>query len=445
LARAFCGCHIPKILRPMLKLLSLNKEGCGLQVRVWGSLVLLVLLSSIQVCAAPLPPNVLSKQPIEDVAALRGFYESLARTQATRGEAVALTRILHYGDSHVAADTLTGALRQHFQRDFGNAGSGFLYAARPWDWYVRASVTQAATAGWRVDGLKLAALSFDNQLGIAGLSFTTARVGERMQISAPGERFEFALLQQPGAGAIEVWLDGQLYHPALSLAAPEAATLFVPVEAERAGTHALELRTVSAGPVRVFGLIAECAQSGVIYDAFGINGARATRPLLWDWQLLDEQLADRAPALIVIAYGSNEAGDADLNLPAYRQSFAELLQRFGHAAPDASLLVIAPPDRTQWMNGRWQSLSHLSGVIEAQRQAARANGAAFWDLHRAMGGAGSINRWVTAQRPPLAQADRVHLTAAGYRLVADALYKELLDGYVEHQKQQNRRMPGDKN
>lgn len=429
----------------MLKLLSLNKEGRGLRPRVWASLVLLVLLSRIQVCATPLPATALLKQPIEDGTALRGFYGSLARTQTTGEEVVALTRILHYGDSHVAADTLTGALRQHFQRDFGNAGSGFLYAARPWDWYIRAGVAQTASAGWRVDGLKLAALSLDNQLGMAGLSFTAMRAGERLQINAPGERFEFALLQQPGAGAIEVWLDGQLYHPALSLAVPEAATLFVSVEAERAGTHALELRTVTAGPVRVFGLIAERVQSGVIYDAFGINGARATRPLSWDWQLLDEQLVARTPALIVIAYGSNEAGDAELNLAAYRQSFAELLQRFGHAAPEAALLVIAPPDRAQWTNGRWQSLSQLPGVIEAQRQAAHASGAAFWDLHRAMGGAGSINRWVTAQRPALAQADRVHLTVAGYRLVADALYKELLDGYVEYQKQQNRRTPGDKN
>lgn len=411
----------------MMKLLKLNRERLKPRLRVAASLVLLVSLSGIQVCAAPSPQSLLLKQPIENVAALDGLYQSLARTQAASTDEAALTRILHYGDSHVAADGLTGALRNHFQREFGNAGSGFLYAARPWDWYVRTGVTQAASAGWRVDGLKLAALPFDNQLGIAGLSFTATRAGERLQISAPGERFEFALLQQPGAGAVEIWLDGQLYRhtpelAALSLNAPEAATLFVPVEAEHAGTHTLELRIVTASPVRVFGLIAERAQSGVIYDAFGINGARATRPLLWDWQLLDEQLAQRAPALIVIAYGSNEAGDADLNLAVYRRDFAELLQRFQHAAPEASLLVIAPPDRAQFINGRWQPLRELPVVIEAQRQAARANGAAFWDLQRAMGGAGSINRWV-GQR--LAQTDHVHLTAAGYRLVADALYEAL--------------------
>lgn len=426
----------------MLTLLSLNKERCEWPTRAWASLLLLALLNSIQVCASPLPAKALLKQPIEAGTALQRFYQALAQTQAATEDVAAITRILHYGDSHVAADVLTGALRQHFQRDFGNAGSGFLYAARPWDWYVRAGVTQTASAGWRVDGLQLAALTSDNQVGLAGLSCTATRAGERLQIRAPGERFEFAVLLQPGAGALEIWLDSQLYHPALTLEAPERATLLVPVEAERAGTHLLELRTVAAGPVRVFGLITEQAQSGVIYDAFGINGARATQPLLWDWQLLDEQLSAHTPALIVIAYGSNEAGDADLNLVTYRRNFTKLLQRFGQAAPDASLLVIAPPDRARWTNGRWQSLPQLAGVIEAQRQAARASGAAFWDLQRAMGGDGSINRWVMGQRPPLAQADRVHLTAAGYRLVANALYEELLEGYAEYLKQQNRRTPG---
>ena len=41
---------------------------------------------------------------------------------------------------------------------------------------------------------------------------------------------------------------------------------------------------------------------GVTYDTFGINGARATRPLQWDWTLLAEQYALNPPALIVIGY-----------------------------------------------------------------------------------------------------------------------------------------------
>ena len=59
-------------------------------------------------------------QPIEDPSnqAMLDFYESLAR--AFQGEWV--TRIVHYGDSHVAADILTGALRRQLQLCFGEAG-----------------------------------------------------------------------------------------------------------------------------------------------------------------------------------------------------------------------------------------------------------------------------------------------------------------------------------
>ena len=164
--------------------------------------------------------------------------------------------------------------------------------------------------------------------------------------------------------------------------------------------------------------------AGVIYDAFGINGARATRALTWDWEALAEQFAAAPPDLIVVAYGSNEAGDTDLNLTTYQRAFSELLRRFHEAAPLASLLVLAPPDRAAKRKGSWQSLASLPPLIEMQRRAAFENGAAFWNLYEAMGGAGGINRW-REQQPALAQADHVHLTAAGYRLVAQTLYQVL--------------------
>jgi lysophospholipase L1-like esterase len=165
---------------------------------------------------------------------------------------------------------------------------------------------------------------------------------------------------------------------------------------------------------------------GAVYENFGSNGARATKPLQWNWTALAEQYALRPPALIIVGYGTNEAGDAELNLKTYQQTFAALLERFQQAAPEASLLVLAPPDRAVRRNGRWQSLTTLPGLIETQRRTAFAHGAAFWNLYQAMGGAGSIQRWRGQQ---LAQSDHVHLTAAGYRLVANTLYSELRRTY----------------
>jgi lysophospholipase L1-like esterase len=396
-----------------------------------GTLLLLAVLA-LGTIKSPAPAPSLSFQPIEDPdgRALLNFHRSLMRTLTPmkEGERAAMTRIIHYGDSHVAADWLTGALRNHFQHDFGNGGPGFLLAGKPWPWYRREGIESGSSAGWQVDGLKQAALAEDGKLGLAGLSLTTGRAGERLWLTAECDHFELYVLKQPGGGMIEVSLDGMLVHRDFSLNSPTMETAYLSVEASRGSPHTLELRTLASGQVRVFGLVAERDQAGVAYDTLGINGARASRPLQWDWALLADQIAHRDPDLIVVAYGTNEVSDDDLDLAEYSRNFSELLHRLRQAAPRASLLVIAPPDRAARVGKRWRTISAMSALVETQRKAALASGAAFWDLFHAMGGSGTIERWAN-QSPPLAQADRVHLTRAGYHWVAEVLYRELLRGH----------------
>lgn len=260
----------------------LQKLPIGTRRTALGTLLVIVLLVGLSLevrCGAPLKP-----QRIENVEGLHKFFATLHHTEQME----ATTRIIHYGDSHVAADWLTGKLRRNLQSDFG--------------------------ADW--------------------------------------------------------------------------------------------LR----------------------YEARGINGARATKPLGWDWQAIGESWIDDPPTLIVVAYGSNEVGDADLDLAMYQTQFTTLLQHCQEAAPDASLLVLAPPDRARLQAGRWRSLARLPALIETQRQAALTVGAAFWNQFAAMGGAGAIHQW-TLQTPRLAQKDHVHLTLPGYERIADALYEQLLLEY----------------
>ncbi len=172
--------------------------------------------------------------------------------------------------------------------------------------------------------------------------------------------------------------------------------------------------------------------ANVSYEQQGINGARATKPLGWNWKLIKAEFAKAPPSLIVIAYGTNESGDADLDLVEYKAIYLRLLQRFKEAAPEASLLVIAPPDRAIFRGGKWRSFGILPALIEAQKEAAFENGAAFWNQFEAMGGAGTINAWAHYS-PTLAQKDRVHLTLAGYQLVGNSFYAELMKTYENFQ------------
>ena len=54
---------------------------------------------------------------------------------------------------------------------------------------------------------------------------------------------------------------------------------------------------------------------------------------------------------------------------------------------------------------------------------ALANNVAFWSAFNAMGGAGSMNSWLSKG---LAQSDRVHLTGAGYARLAEMFYRDLV-------------------
>jgi hypothetical protein len=66
-------------------------------------------------------------------------------------------------------------------------------------------------------------------------------------------------------------------------------------------------------------------------------------------------------------------------------------------------------------------------IMEAQRAACQARGAAFWDVRDRMGGKGAMRQWVFAG---MAQGDYVHFTGPGYRLLGAALYKELMGQFA---------------
>src|SRR5262249_11102052 len=155
-------------------------------------------------------------------------------------------------------------------------------------------------------------------------------------------------------------------------------------------------------PVRLFGWVSEHAK-GVTYETLGINGAQASIVFNWEEKLLATHMSRRNPALIVLAYGTNEASNKDWTHEKYREMFASLIHRFRQMAPTASILVIGPPDRYWRMRNRpWQVYEPVDRIVEAQREAALGTGCAFWDMRAKMGGKGSMKQWVGAG---LAQGD----------------------------------------
>ena len=181
------------------------------------------------------------------------------------------------------------------------------------------------------------------------------------------------------------------------------------------------MQTLDAAPVRLFGWVTEKGP-GVTYEALGINGAEASIFSRWDEELLLSNLAERFPALIVVSYGTNEAGHA-WSYEKYYEVFWRLLLTLRRGAPAASILVVGPPDRGRGRRRGFQAAPGLDLIIRAQREAAVASGCAFWDTRSRMGGEGSIKQWMLAG---LAGSDSVHFSSDGYRTLGASLYEDLM-------------------
>jgi lysophospholipase L1-like esterase len=194
--------------------------------------------------------------------------------------------------------------------------------------------------------------------------------------------------------------------------------------------HTLKLVTLQNRPVRLLGWATDL-DNGVTYESLGINGAQASIFFRWKDSMIADDLKQRNPALIVLAYGSNESSDPNWTEESYQAMFSALLKRLRASCPTASILVLGPTDRMIRTRAGVVLVQGIDKIIAAQRLACAENGAAYWNAKERMGGPTSIRVWMTAG---LAQGDYVHFTAPGYDKLAESLYGDIMRLYDQYLK-----------
>jgi lysophospholipase L1-like esterase len=356
--------------------------------------------------------------PVENPAALVPFFEQLYRHQ--NGDLAGPLKLLQYGDSHTAADDWTGDIRNHFQEMFGDGGSGYAFAGSPYRGYRRFDLRSGATKGWTTGGV--IGHTGDGIHGLGGISISAHAPRESVYLSVECQTFELYYLKQPGGGAVQVFDNGMAVEQVSTDGTIGPGYYRYTTEP---GPHRFEVETLDVAPVRLFGWVAEKA-TGVTYESLGINGVQASVMLGWNIDILQANLEHRNPALIVLAYGTNEAGNTGWTVERYRTLYVQLIRRLRQAAPTATILVLGPPDRYIHTSKGWTVLTGIDTIVEAQRQAALAEGCAFWDMRAKMGGSGSMRQWVQAG---MGQADYVHFTTPGYHKIGDAVFRDLMSQY----------------
>jgi len=361
---------------------------------------------------------------IENAATLRPFFDQLHQLEADPKSGV--VRILQFGDSHTAADMFTGAMRTLFQTKFGDGGAGYSYPGYPFAGYRIHGTRRSQSVGWTVTGTHFRDLG-DGLLGMGGVSLSTAHAGDWISLDADATSVEVQYLMQPGGGNIEIY-DGDTLLTSVSTDGDTAAGHFdAPVEL---GPHHFEVRTISSAPVRLFGIVTE-QSAGVTYEAIGLNGAEAGLILHWNEILQQELMAQRDVALIVLAYGTNEASDSNWSEESYAAMFRTLIERCRKLAPKASILVLGPADRELRAGRRaWNPYIGIDRIIRAQRSVCRELGCAYWDERARMGGFGAMREWVSVG---WGQGDHTHFTGEGYNELAASLFSDIVQQYNSYE------------
>jgi len=331
------------------------------------------------------------------------------RCAAVRGDGGVL-RILHFGDSHLAAGSQS--FRQFFQSRYGDGGPGL---GLPWV-DPQPGVATRLSSGWH----KHRRPGGDGRIGLSAGFLETWKAGERAELAGAFSRYRLLLLKDPAGGKVQVTVDGAPQGE-LDLAGPAGQlAVFGQDLPAGAGSRRVELRTTRDGQVRVLGAALE-ARSGAVYSSLAFNGAQAAWLNGIPDPLFGALVAAEAPDLVILAFGTNEANGAEFNPEQYRKGLEAILARFRQAAPRAAVLLVGPPDG----HLRQGSPGSLASVIAIQQAEAAACGGLFVDQRKAMGGAGAIDAWL---QQGLANPDRVHLTAPGYRQLAQVVITGLLAG-----------------
>jgi hypothetical protein len=363
------------------------------------------------------------------LASFHGALQALVEGRDSDGK----VRVAMYGASGTAADVSVGYLRTYLQTRFGDGGPGFVPLVPLTKWYRHSEVVVQASKSWRKEHAQISRGRQDGLYGLLGASFTATASKQWAQVrpkdgstSSEGiAHAELFFLRQPLGGSFALVVDGgpaQVVSTAAAAIEPGYHALELPP-----GPHTLRIETLDRAEVRVFGVVLERPDTGVVVDVLGIDGTRGRNHLTWNEAVWADNIRRRAPDLYTLSYGTNESVDASLSIPLYAEDLREQLRRFRRLLPNASCLLLGPVDFPIVEGDRILPRPVLREIIEAQRQVAAEEGCGFWDGVAFMGGELSMPAWVTAD-PPLARRDHLHYTRRGGARKGMALADALMHG-----------------
>ncbi|MCQ2335307.1 MAG: hypothetical protein MJZ89_05660 [Paludibacteraceae bacterium] len=364
---------------------------------------------------------------LPDAHYLDSFFIALEHAHEQR------VRVVHFGDSQLEEDRMSCDLRLALQERYGGGGNGLL----PWQ-HELYSQTVLLTSPVK-----------PKQHMIYG-----PKSGRRPNSSMYGPMGKVSLLDSTMTVTISPKKrDGQLTsahffnqltvltysNSDMRLRAQNQSVTIEPnsVHLQRTTVNLDDststVRITLSGNGDVYGFMLD-NQTGVSVDNIPMRGCSGTVFTSLDARQLYGYLHTDEVRLIIMQFGGNSVPylkDAK-SISNYVEQLRHQLQLMRRIAPQAAFLWVGPSDMTTRVNGHMVTYPSLQQIDASICQMVLDEGCAYFSLFQAMGGPGSMVRWVE-QSPALASKDYIHFTRRGATRAGQLLTEAILSAAPDAQ------------
>ena len=351
-------------------------------------------------------------------------------------------RILHFGDSQIEGDRMTGFIRQRMQEHFGGYGPGLIPANNV---YPTLAFQQTYSANFIrytcFGGPKLSNRKY-------GVLNSAARFTPERRDSSMVNEVEAWIEIRPGNGAygraktynnvklfynscvepcnVKVYQGGNLIHEEELKTDGAAHTLSLSF-----GSTPGSLRYVftSKYSPNINGFSLE-GDYGLQVDNIGMRGSSGTFFGAINQPSFANMLNELNVGMVIMQFGGNSMpGMKDsASVRNYVNYFQGQLRTLRKLKPDLAIMVIGPSDMSKMVNGTYETYPLLPYCVEQMKKASLSLNIGFWDLFDAMGGKNSMPSWVEKD---LARSDYTHFSIKGASFAAQLFYDALMAEFLQ--------------
>lgn len=354
---------------------------------------------------------------IEDFTEAKKGFSRLGQSLKSGRHLKGVVRIAFLGDSYIEADIITAQVREYFQHRYGGRGVGFVPVASPAAGYRQTVIHQSD--GW------------------TGYSMVYHNKADWKRLLVSGEYFmpiEGATLNVKGKNEKDCFHEARFFfhnpgHTRIAVNADGRDTVIIPPSDDSLLQQVClrgELNHLNYRFSQVAGFIGYGVwlndRTGVYVDNFAVRGSSGIVLSIMDLELVEQLSQTICYDLVVLEFGLNVVMPEEKEYLSYKKQMLKTIRHLQKCFPFADILLMSVGDRGYRKDGKMMTRPGVPALVKEQREIAHQAGILFWNTYQAMGGSGSMIKFVE-HTPPWANKDYTHINHLGGRQIAQEMVK----------------------